>query len=1139
MHNIYSSLLSCWIRGLLVLLAFGLTAGPAQAQFSPVMSYPTGSGTTPFYLVLRDFNGDGRLDIAETNNSTRSVGVLLAQAGGGYAPVVTYATQSPSTPFGLASGDVTGDGRPDLVVANYISGSPTTTGTVSVLPGQAGGTFGSATLVNVGGSPLNVALGDVTGDGRLDLVTSIFSGGGRVVSVVPGLGNGSFGTPAFYGGGSNSTLANQQSYGVALDDLDGDGRLDIAVTNFDQAAGYTVGVLLNQGGGGFRAPTSYITGSGNTQPTGIAIGDVNNDSRPDLIMTNYNTSTVSVLLGQTGGIFGAASTYATGAAGPRELALGDVNKDGLLDIVTANFGSGGGNGSTASVLLGLGGGSFDTAALYSVGASSSPWHVALGDLNGDGRLDIAATGRGNNTIGVLLNTTVYAAPILISINPTSAPVGRSVTLTGTNLTGATAVSFNGTAATTFSVVNATTITATVPAGATSGNVTVTTPSGTTGGLLFTVTYPDLVVNTPTTIPAGIYNSITVSSTGMGTLAGDVTVNTSLTVQSGGTLTDGCAVISGAGSFTLADGATLNICAAQGVSSSGASGAVQVTGARSFSPDASYVYNGSAAQATGDGLPSQVRNLTITNDNPVTLSAAASVLQVLTVNGIGNFVLNGNALTLLSSSAGTALVVNMGAGRVVGNTVVVQRYIDGSLNQGAGYRHYSVPVVGSTVADFTTSGFTPVVNPDYNASATPGTVRPFPTFYLYNQNRLASASNNLSTFDKGWFSPSDLTYLLYPGFGYTVNIDAGQVVDFVGGLVSTPSTTIFLERTTGPTAADGGWVLLGNPYASPLDLSLVAAADRRNVDAATYVIQSTGQYAGGYRAYVNGVSTNASNSPLLALGQGFFVRVSAGQTSGTFTFRNAQRVTTYASQAAFQRTTADTRPTVRLELAGAGRADTWVAYAEAGATPGFDGAFDAGKLANTTGLNLSSVAGAGNLAIDGRAAFTTATTLPLAVGVPAAGAYTLTAAALDNLPAGLTAYLCDAQTGQTTKLTAGTSYNFHMSAAEAQALVMGRFTVVFSPQTALATTPSLSVEAVSVYPNPAHSSFAVTMPGVTGASAVQAELVNTLGQVVRRQSAALPASGTSFSVPTAELAAGVYVLRLQAGDTTLTKRVVVQ
>jgi len=194
----------------------------------------------------------------------------------------------------------------------------------------------------------------------------------------------------------------------------------------------------------------------------------------------------------------------------------------------------------------------------------------------------------------------------------------------------------------------------------------------------------------------------------------------------------------------------------------------------------------------------------------------------------------------------------------------------------------------------------------------------------------------------------------------------------------------------------------------------------------------------------------------------------------------------------------------------------------------------------TGFNPAGVAATGeHLAIDIRNTFTATTVLPLTVGVPAAGSYSLITTTLANLPAGLTAYLRDARTGQTTQLAAGTSYNFSVSAIQAQALVLGRFAVVFSPQTTLATPSSLSVEAVSVYTNPTHSSFAVTMPGVTGASAVQAELVNTLGQVVRRQSAALLASGTSFSVPTAELVAGVYVLRLQAGETTLTKRVVVQ
>jgi hypothetical protein len=270
-------------------------------------------------------------------------------------------------------------------------------------------------------------------------------------------------------------------------------------------------------------------------------------------------------------------------------------------------------------------------------------------------------------------------------------------------------------------------------------------------------------------------------------------------------------------------------------------------------------------------------------------------------------------------------------------------------------------------------------------------------------------------------------------------------------------------------------------------------------------------------------------------------VASGQTSGSFTFRNSQRLTA-PDNTPFQRTAADPRPLVQLTLKAAGSpdmADEFYTYAESGATPALDSQFDAVKLPNPSGFNLAGVAVTGeSLAVDARATFTATTVLPLTVGVPAAGSYYLSTTVLANLPAGLTAYLRDAQTGQTTQFTAGTSYNFSVSAVQAQALVLGRFAVVFSPQTTLATTSALSAEAVSVYPNPAHSSFAVTMPGVMGASAVQAELVNTLGQVVRRQSAGLPASGISFSVPTAELAAGVYVLRLQAGNTTLTKRVVV-
>ena len=161
-------------------------------------------------------------------------------------------------------------------------------------------------------------------------------------------------------------------------------------------------------------------------------------------------------------------------------------------------------------------------------------------------------------------------------------MGNHVTFIGTNRSGATGVRFNGTTATTFNVRIATTAMATVSPGTITGNVTITTPGGTSNGLVFTLTYPDLVVGTTTAIPAGTYNPITVTCTG------NVTVNPAVVVQTGGTLTDGYFVLSGAGSFTLAAGAKLGICDPADITASRATGAVQLTGTPLFSTNASYM-----------------------------------------------------------------------------------------------------------------------------------------------------------------------------------------------------------------------------------------------------------------------------------------------------------------------------------------------------------------------------------------------------------------------------------------------------------------------------------------------------------------------------------------------------------------------
>jgi hypothetical protein len=519
---------------------------------------------------------------------------------------------------------------------------------------------------------------------------------------------------------------------------------------------------------------------------------------------------------------------------------------------------------------------------------------------------------------------------------------------------------------------------------------------------------------------------------------------------------------------------------------------------------------------------------VTNPAGALQTGAIGVRGIL-APGSGNFGTNGRTLTLLSDATGTALVDNSGTG-VVNGSVTVQRFIS-SANPGLGYRQYSAPVANATLGNLAAPGFVPEFNQAYNTASSPGRVSPFPTVFGYDETRVAtSLATDLSGFDRGFFVPRATDPMMVMR-GYTVNLRNTVLVALTGTLNNGPLSRS-LTRGVGP---DAGWQLLGNPYPSPIDFRQTAGVTRTNLDDAIYVFQSSGQYSGQYRSYVNGVGNS-----VLASSQAFFTRVSAGQTTGSLGLTNAVRLTSLAVQPTFDRTAADARPLVQLELRGAtGPVDALYAYAQAGATPAFDSQFDAEKLANPTGLNLSSTATSGQrLAIDGRPVFDASTLLPLAVGVPTAGTYTFAAVALNNLPAGLDAYLNDAQTGQIVNLRTQPSYAFTVTTAQATALLVGRFSLRFTAG-ALATAPALTAAQVALYPNPAHARFAVLMPGVAGAAAVRAELVNSLGQVVRRQAAALPASGATLTVETAELAAGVYTLRLQAGPTTLAKRVVIQ
>jgi hypothetical protein len=154
-----------------------------------------------------------------------------------------------------------------------------------------------------------------------------------------------------------------------------------------------VSVLMGNGDGTFQNAVNYGAGGG---PWSVAIGDLNGDDRLDLAVANYNSDNVSVLMGNGDGTFQNAVNYGAGY-GPALVAIGDLNGDDIPDLAVPNEVSG-----DVSVLMGNGDGTFQNAVNY--GAGYGPVSVAIGDLNGDGDLDLAVANSWSDTVSVLINS---------------------------------------------------------------------------------------------------------------------------------------------------------------------------------------------------------------------------------------------------------------------------------------------------------------------------------------------------------------------------------------------------------------------------------------------------------------------------------------------------------------------------------------------------------------------------------------------------------------------------------------------------------------------------------------------------------------------------------------------------------------
>ena len=308
-----------------------------------------------------------------------------------FLPPAAYATGG--TAVGIALADVNGDGKPDLVAINCGDNSACGgTGSVGVLLGNGDGTFQPAIDSDVGGfEPSFAVVADVNGDGKPDLVVV----GGGVVAVLLGNGDGTFQPATTYavsGAGAFYTSS------LAVADVNGDGKPDLLVAvGLGCGWGCLMGgvdVLLGNGDGTFGPPVRYYAFENGLGAGTVAVGDMNRDGKLDLVVGGYCDvanncgNLAAVLLGNGDGTFQSPTTFASGDPYQSSAGVGDVNGDGNPDLLVANWSS-----DTVGVMLGNGDGTFQPVVTYSAGESfaGGPRSIVATDLNGDGRLDLLAS----------------------------------------------------------------------------------------------------------------------------------------------------------------------------------------------------------------------------------------------------------------------------------------------------------------------------------------------------------------------------------------------------------------------------------------------------------------------------------------------------------------------------------------------------------------------------------------------------------------------------------------------------------------------------------------------------------------------------------------------------------------------------